>query len=162
MLEMIFNGVLALIFLFFIIGGTQIPRLSRPADIVEAGGFPIVFGTIGLVLLIFEVVSQAKKLRRGERETEEAPLYPAGAAKLLAILAMTILYVILVKTVGFAILTACYTFAALWLLGSRKPVFNAVFSVLATLVLVLIFGRFFGITLPRGAGVFKELSFWLY
>ncbi|MBR1407643.1 MAG: tripartite tricarboxylate transporter TctB family protein [Clostridia bacterium] len=162
MLEMVFNGVLAAIFLFFIIGGTQIPRLSRPADIVEAGGFPIVFGAIGLILLIFEIISQAKKLRKGERETEEAPLYPAGAAKLAVILAMTIAYILLVKTAGFAILTVCYTFAALFLLGSKKPLFNAVFAVLATLVLVLIFGRFFGITLPRGVGVIKDLSFYLY
>ena len=162
MLEMIVNGALALIFLFFIVGGTQIPRLSRPADIVEAGGFPIVFGAIGLILLIFEIISQARKLRRGERETEEAPLYPAGALKLLAILAMTIVYILLVKTAGFTLLTVCFTFGALFLLGSEKPVFNAVFAIAATVVLLLIFGRFFGVTLPRGVGILKELSFYLY
>ena len=162
MLEMIFNGVLAAVFLFFIIGGTQIPRLSRPADIVEAGGFPIVFASIGLVLLIAEIISQAKKLRRGEPETEEAPLYGPGVAKLLAILGMTVVYILLVKTLGFAVLTVCYTFCALFLLGSKKPVFNAIFAVLATLVLILIFGRFFGITLPRGIGFLKEFSFVLY
>ncbi|MCR4706402.1 MAG: tripartite tricarboxylate transporter TctB family protein [Clostridiales bacterium] len=162
MLEMVFNGVLALIFLFFIIGGANIPRLSRPADIVEAGGFPIVFGSIALILLIAETISQLKKLKKGERETEEAPLYGPGFVKLLIVLCMTVLYILLVKTVGFTILTVCYTFVALFILGSKKPVFNAIFAVAATLVLVLIFGRFFGISLPRGIGVIKNLSFYLY
>ena len=162
MLELIFNGVLALIFLFFIIGGANIPHLSRPTDIVEAGGFPIVFGSIALILLIAETISQVKKLRKGERETEEKPLYGPGFVKMLIILGMTIAYILLVKTVGFTILTVVYIFTALFLLGSKKPVFNVIFAVLATVVLVLIFVKFFGITLPRGVGFLKELSFYLY
>ena len=162
MLEMVFNGVLALVFLFFIIGGMNIPHLSRPADIVEAGGFPIVFGLIALALLVAEMIVQARNLKKGNNEAKEAPLYGPGLVKMLVVLAMTIAYILLVKTVGFTILTMVYTFAALFILGSKKPLFNVIFAVIATLVLVLIFGRFFGITLPRGVGFIKQISFYLY
>lgn len=162
MLEMLFNGVLCLVFLFFIIFGAQIPHQSRPADIVEASGFPMIFAFVGLILLAVEVVSQIKKLRKGECETKEEPLYKPGAIRFAIIIAMTIAYILLIKTLGFTIVTLLYLFAALFLLGSKKPAFNALFTVLATLTLVLIFGRFFGITLPRGAGFLKDLSFILY
>lgn len=162
MLEMLFNAVLGLVFLFFIVFGLQIPRQSRPADIVEAGGFPMIFALVGLVLLAVEVVSQIRKLRRGESETKEEPLYKPGVIRFAIIIAMTVAYILLIRSLGFAVVTLLYTFAALYLLGSKKLSFNAVFAVLSTLVLVLIFGRFFGITLPRGAGFLKTLSFYLY
>ena len=75
---------------------------------------------------------------------------------------MTVVYIVVVKTAGFVLLSALLTFTALNILESRNQVFNAVFSVIAVLILTLIFGRFFGIALPRSAGVLKAASFYLY
>lgn len=161
MIEMVFNGFLALLFLAFMIGGTQIPRLSRPTDIVEAGGFPVVFALVGLFLLIWEIIDQSRK--KGSASKEAKPeLYSFGILKLAMIVCMTIAYILLIRIVGFTVLTIVYIIISMNLLQSKKQGFNILFAVLSTLVLVIIFGRFFGISLPRGINVFKTLSFYLY
>ncbi len=159
MIEMVFNGFLALLFVAFMIGGTQIPRLSRPTDIVEAGGFPVVFASVGLFLLIWEMIDQSRKGGEIEKKPE---LYPSGIMKLAMIVCMTIAYILLIRIVGFTVLTIVYAIISMNLLQSKKQGFNILFAVLSTLVLVIIFGRFFGISLPRGMNVFKTLSFYLY
>lgn len=162
MLEMAFNGFLALLFLFFMIAGAQIPRLSRPADVVEAGGFPITFAAIGLLLLIAEVISQIRKAKSAPERSAVKTVSMRGITGLLAVVAMTIAYIALVKNIGFVVMTIMYVFLAMNILQSKRQWFNALFALIATVVLVIVFGRFFSITLPRGSGILKTLSFYLY
>ena len=163
MFELIFNAVLAVILLAFLILGIQIPMRSNPADFVEAKGFPIIFSIIALLLLLWETIAQIRALKKNpDREKDPAAFEKKNAPKLIAVILMTILYIILVNTAGFVLLTFFYVFAALNILGSRRQLFNLIFSLCAVAALVLIFGRFFGVTLPRGAGFLRQISFYLY
>lgn len=165
MAELIFDGVLAAVLLFFLIFGLQIPALSSAGDLVEASGFPVIFSAIALLLLAADMVRLVRKLildRRGGGQPEEGEFDLSKAYKVAIILAMTVLYIAAVKYAGFVLLSVGYTLTSLNLLGSKKQGFNVVFSVVSVLVLTLIFGRFFGIALPRGGGILRTLSFYLY
>lgn len=165
MTELIFETVLALVLLAFMILGGQIPVMSSPNDIVEASGFPVVFSAIGLILLVFEMVSQIRKLMKDSAEGKApAPseLNLKMSYKVVVIVAMTIAYILFAKHLGFVVFALIFSFVALNLLDSKNQVFNVVFTIAAVLLLTLIFGRFFGIVLPRGQGFLKALSFYLY
>ena len=165
MLELIFNTVLAAALLFFLIAGGRIPELSSAGDFVEAKGFPVMFSAIALVLLAADTVRMVRELTAAKRngvgqaagEFDSAKIY-----KVAIVLAMTVVYIVIVKTAGFVPLSVLFTFAALNLLKSRNQVFNFAFSLAAVLILTLIFGRFFGIALPRGVGILKTVGFYLY
>lgn len=159
--EMIFNVILALVLLVFLVLGAQIPEMSNPADFVEAKGFPMVFAAIALLLLAWECVAQIRK-KQADGVGAGKKTDPKQAAKVAVVVSMTVVYILTVKYAGFIILTVLFAFAVLYLLGSQKWLFNAVFSVAATAVLVLIFGRFFSVSLPRGAGILRTISFYLY
>lgn len=165
MFELLFDAVLALVLLAFLILGGQIPAMSSPNDVVEARGFPMIFSVIALILLAAEMVSRIRRLR-AEKAEGKAPapgkLDMKQSYKVAIIVAMTVAYILFVKYVGFVVFSVVFAFVALNLLGSKKQLFNGIFSVAAVLLLTLIFGRFFGIGLPRGQGILKLLSFYLY
>lgn len=163
MSELFFEGILALVFLAFLILGGQIPNMSSPNDFVEAKGFPIVFATIGLLLLALEMSGKFRRIWRNKSAEEKAPKTRwKQYLKIAAVVAMTIGYILFAKYTGFVLFAVVFAFLALNLLGSKNQVFNLIFSIVAVLLLTLIFGRFFGIILPRGQGILKALSFYLY
>lgn len=162
MLEMVFSGVFALILLGFAMLGLQIPHKSNPADFVDASGFPVIFASIALILLIWDLFAQYKMSKTAGKEKAKSRFDMKQAPKVVIIVAMTIAYILCVKTLGFLILSFVFMFIAINLLGSKKQWVNALFSFLTIATLVLVFGRFFGIALPRGVGILKELSFYLY
>lgn len=123
------------------------------------------FSMIAMVLLAADAVRMVREFSAAKAngaEQVESEFDTGKIRKVAAVLAMTVVYIVVVKTAGFVLLSALLTFTALNILESRNQVFNAVFSVIAVLILTLIFGRFFGIALPRGAGVLKAASFYLY
>lgn len=165
MFELIFNVGVAIVLLFFLIVGLQIPELSNVNDFVEAKGFPVIFSIIAMVLLAVDVISLFRKLSAEKKDgKDQAPgeFDMAKFPKILIILGMTVLYIVSVNTLGFVLLSVLFAFLSLNLLGSKRQVFNVIFSVLTVLVLTLIFGRFFAIALPRGVGILRALSFYLY
>jgi len=162
MLEMVFSGVFALILLGFIFFGLQIPHQSNPADLVEASGFPLIFAILALGLLVWEIFSRYRTLRKAGATEDAGSFDIKQVPKVAVIIAMSIIYIVFVGSLGFTILSLVFLFIAMNLLGSKKQWVNALFSVLTVAALVLVFGKFFGISLPRGAGIFRELSFYLY
>lgn len=165
MYELIFDVALAVVLLAFMILGAQIPAISSPNDVVEASGFPVVFSAVGLILLAVEITGKVRELRKDKAAGKPAPqskLDMKQSYKIGIIVAMTIAYILVAKYVGFVVFATLFAFVCLNLLNSKKQLFNVIFSVAAVLLLTLIFGRFFGIVLPRGQGILKALSFYLY
>lgn len=162
MLEVVFSGIFALILLGFAILGLQIPNKSNPADFIEASGFPVIFACLALVLLIWDIFVQYQEIKTASKRESVGGFDIKQAPKVTSIITMTIAYILLVKTLGFIILSFIFMFIAINLLGSKKQWVNVLFSFLTVVALVLFFGKFFGISLPRGIGILKGLSFYLY
>jgi Na+/melibiose symporter-like transporter len=163
MISMAFNIFLAALLLFFMILGLNIPQMSNPADFVEARGFPVAFAIIGLILLagiVRDDLKRKKKTVDAEELTDE--IEPKHAYKILLVVALTVLYIQFVGTLGFFLMTLITVYFFINVVGSKKQGFNILFAVITVVLLTLFFGRFFGISLPRGRGILRDISFYLY
>ena len=63
---------------------------------------------------------------------------------------------------GFAVSTMLYLFIAPASFGYSKWSMLTVFSIAGAVVLVGVFGTVFYVPLPRGIGLFRELSYLVY
>jgi len=163
-MELVFNAVLGIIFLLFFVLSTQIPHRSTSADVVEASGFPMVFSVIALFLLAYstyETLKERKNTTSGKPK-ETIKLTKEGLVRLSVVVVMTIGYIFTVNTLSFTLVTLVFLFFCVTVIGSNRYLLNAVFSLISTLTLTLLFGRLFMISLPRGVGIIREFTFFLY
>ncbi|MAP40302.1 MAG: hypothetical protein CL879_11905 [Dehalococcoidia bacterium] len=72
------------------------------------------------------------------------------------------MYTISVKYVGFIVATPIVMVIYLWGMGYRKPVALAIIPITTMVVLLLLFVKVTFIPLPRGYGIFRELSLLFY
>lgn len=158
-MEMVFNVAIGALLLTFLVGGTAISPETVASDLLGSSGVPMLFAGIGLVLLGFSVF-EGRKTKDASKKQEAAD--PAGVKKALAVMAALLAYIIVLPYCGFAIGTTGLAYASVRIIGYRKRLKSLLFSFILTAVLVVVFGRVFFIALPRGIGLIKEISYFLY
>jgi hypothetical protein len=89
----------------------------------EAKANGVGIGTVLLVLIAVQLVRIALKLRRGEGGLSFAPLLEPREAlgKRVALVAVTIAFILTLKWLGLTLGLFLGMLAALWLMGVRKP-----------------------------------------
>jgi putative tricarboxylic transport membrane protein len=159
-MEMIFNIAMGLFIVLYLVLSLLLNKESLSGDVLGAGGFPIILGIIGLVILAVITAKVAK-----DKTKIPIPLLnlKSGEGKVLA-LNITILaaYLLLMDVIGFTLSTLLFIFGSARAMGYKKMVMLSVFSLVLTVVLVLSFGKGFFVPLPRGIGIFRELSYFIY
>jgi hypothetical protein len=158
--ELVFNCLLGLAMLFFLVQALLLPTSDNPADLLGAGGFPVILAVIGLIVLA------AITLRVVRARTEiKIPLFEPGTldGRSLALNVVLLLaYVFVLDIIGFVLSTLLYLPAAGWLIGYRKPLPLAIYTIAITVTLTAVFGMLFVVPLPRGIGQLRELSYLIY
>lgn len=150
---MIFLAVAA--FLSFGIG-----RETIAGDVLGASGFPLVVIGIGLALCALLLVKQLRaKKGKGEKLLDLST--PAGRAIAYAAFVLVV-YLATMNILGFILSTLLFCTAEALVMGYRKRGKLAMFAILATTGLFLLFGKAFFVPLPRGIGLLKEISYLLY
>lgn len=91
-------------------------------------------------------------------ESEMPEAAPSHPWLLLAGMAATLAYVALVATTGFALTTAAYLAAFLYIGGYRRHRVIAALSTGGSLLLMFIFMKLVYVSLPLGSGPFSELT----
>ena len=71
-------------------------------------------------------------------------------------------FVGLLDVIGFVLATFAYLVIAPLSMKYRKPMLLTVFACVTTAVMVVVFGMVFYVPLPRGVGLFRELSYLIY
>lgn len=158
--ELVFNIVLALSIVAYLVFSLQLPATDNPSDILGAGGFPIVLGVLGLVVV---VAITARVVR--SRSSVHIPLFDLHSVdgrSLGTNILLLLGYVALLEVLGFALTTFVYLLAAGWAIGYRKALLLLAFSLLVAAGLTLVFGTVFAVPLPRGIGPLRELSYLVY
>ena len=162
MAELIFNAVLGIVLVGYLVMGLIMKRTDDPTDLLGAGGFPVIVGALALVVLVAITV---KILRNREGEGVKLPMFDLkhldGRAALLNLVLLA-LYIGLLEVIGFTLDTLLYLPVAALAIGYRKKINIALFTVIMTAVIILAFGKLFFVPLPRGLGLLRELSFILY
>lgn len=158
-MELLFNLFIGCVLLMFLFCGATISNTSVAADHLGAGGFPMIFAVIGLILLASSTL-QTLRAPKAVHETSGAALSDYKRVGIIVLLLLG--YILTIKTLGFAIVTLAFTAGSITALGYKSYGKTAVFSLLFTAVLIIIFGRVFFIALPRGVGIIKAFSYYMY
>lgn len=159
-IEIAFNILIGLGVLFYLAQAIQLPATDNPADVLGAGGFPIVIGIIALIGLAMITIHTIKEKRK-----VDIPMLNLrsidGRMVFINVLVLAA-YVGLLDVVGFVLATFAYLVAAPLSMGYRKPLVLAVFSSITTAVMTVVFGIVFYVPLPRGVEFFRDLSYLIY
>lgn len=159
-MELIFNGVVGVLILVYMFFALQFGVSTVQGDVFGAGGFPIVIAVIGLVVLTLITINVKKS-----KTAVHIPMFDlksaSGRMVALNVLALTA-YVFLMDVIGFALSTFLYLVAGASSMGYSKYKALAIYTVIVSVVLVVVFGKVFFIPLPRGIGIFRELSYFIY
>ncbi len=159
-MELIFNIVIALFMIGYFFLASQFNVTTVTGDVVGAGGYPKVLAILGLILLLLisvNVIKNKEKVRIPMLDIKSKD----GKAVLLNVLMLTG-YLVLMNIIGFLISTPLYLFGSTRLMGYKKYVPLLIYTAILSTVLVVIFGKVFYVPLPRGIGIFRELSYSFY
>jgi len=121
---------------------------------------------LGLLMFVcvFEIARRTWSWRsavadaKREQKVDEEPRYPG---LLFGGVAITVLYVPGVEWLGFFACTVLYLAAFMWIGRYRSIPVIVASSVIGTLAFVVVFMKIVYVSLPLGAGPFRELSIWL-
>ncbi|MDA9009355.1 tripartite tricarboxylate transporter TctB family protein [Alphaproteobacteria bacterium] len=120
----------------------------------------LIFGMI----IVIALVNLAVAWFNGENPSEEGASAGSEGSfiqrniKLIGFVSVSLLYGILLAWFGFYLLTPFFILAILLLSGERRWVPLLVLAVGLHLLLVVLFYRVLGMTLPTGTGVFYNIS----
>lgn len=134
-------------------------NISRMNDPIGAAGFPRIIMILALVLLVISLINVIRKnkgkLYKGEKVQELNPTF-------LSLIGSIVLYILLIRYIGFLISSFILIGAILYILGHRKVISGLLISVIAAFGYTIVFGRLLSVPLPRGIAVFKIMSYFLY
>ncbi len=137
--------VIAISIIFFV-QASDMPKSDRG---IGPGDYPkiicIVLFVLGMIQLVTTVV-KCKGIPLIDFKTVQGR-YLFRAAIMLA---MTIAYYMLVKKVGFVLLTPFYLFGSFMLFGYKRKILAAIIAVVFSVVIYILFVRVFMVILPRG------------
>ena len=164
--ELIFDICLEVLLaiLFGLSYGFNVGQPTR-GDVLGAQGFPRIIIIVVFLLIAYQIVILVRKMIKEKDNsdgTESTGNNKAGYLRLLICIALLIAYVFGMTIIGYALATLFFVFAFARTIGYKKYLKLLIFTVVITVILVLVFGTLFSITLPRGKWFFRELSYYWY
>lgn len=136
----------------------QLAASDIPGDALGEMGFPKFVIALGIILLIV-IFLQALKQKGSVKAVFSFGKPEQG---MLSTVIMLGLYVASMNYIGFALSTLVFSFLNARLMGYKKYKVLTVFTVILTVLVVLVFGKVFYVPLPRGMGLFRDLSYYVY
>jgi len=107
------------------------------------------------------IIETVFKMRKRYR-ADESFVLDRGKIKLFTAIALIVSYFILMKVVGFIIVTPVFMIAFMVLLGEKSKPWMFSVSIGITAVIIILFMKAMYVPLPRGIGIFLKLSYLLY
>jgi hypothetical protein len=113
---------------------------------IGPGGYPTVVA-IGLAILGAALIIQS--LLRIKKIPGEKKYTPYELLKVAILAAMVAGYIEGMRYAGFVVMTPIFLLAAMYMYGLRKPLKMVVISIVATVVVYVLFNKFFLVLLPQ-------------
>lgn len=162
---LIFNGLFAalLAYLYWYIGNVQYTQVGGEA--LGPASFPrllIAAILIGLAVVSVRDAVKLKKAAAAGTGEQKIKIAKEDMRRLLLFSASLVLYFLLLPYVGFIVDTLWLIFAIIHIIGYKKPLISLAVAIGITLLVSFVFGGFFSVALPRGAGFFRDLSAYIY
>ena len=157
----IFSIILLIIFSIFLNNSLRMEDL-REVDPIGASGFPTVALSLIILLLLISIVKEVIKYTKNKKNHDEKQQTKGSVFTIILLMISLILFVLVLDKVGFLLSSFLLTPILLLTLGERKVVKITTLTILTPLVFTVLFGNLLSIPLPRGMGIFSELSRFIY
>ncbi|MCL2601931.1 MAG: tripartite tricarboxylate transporter TctB family protein [Treponema sp.] len=157
--QIIVHAVIFVGMLFLYVTSLSLPTTA--IDPLGSAWWPQIVLTIGMVLTaISGFLSVRKQIVTGKKSEVKITTKEAISIGISSgVIAVTLL---LIRTFGFVLTIPILLCGFMYQLGCRKPLSFVLLSVIGSLAFTIIFGRIMEVSLPRGTGILRTLSFYLY
>lgn len=158
----IFNVLLLIIFSVFLKISFGIEDL-REVDPLGAAGFPTAILIILVPLILISLVNAIKDyLKNKEKQSTKETISRKSGFITVGIVILISIFILLLDVVGFLLACLLLTPLLLLILGETNKLRLILLSVFIPITMTVLFGVFLSIPLPRGIGVFLEISRLIY
>ena len=160
-MELLFNGFIGLILLVFFMESRKIEEVAVSSDKLGASGFPQIIIAISFILLIYITYKNIKNIKENKDE-KTSKFKDKGFRTMLISIVLLAVYIFTMDIIGFILGTFIFSMLASRVMGYKDTMKTLIFSLVLTLGVTLIFGKVFYVSLPRGIGFIRELSYLIY
>ena len=166
MLKALFKGEIVISLITFI-GALYLYHETNKFGFIDLyGGLgPAFWPKVLLVLLMAfsagVAINVYRKVKKGLLPAAAVTL-DSGKIQLFSAMGLIVLYILLMKIIGFLVLTPFVMIAFMYLLGEKSKGWIFTIPFVLTLGIVLLFTKVMYVPLPRGIGIFLSISHLLY
>jgi hypothetical protein len=133
---------------------------ARMTDPIGPAGFPRALIYLAVILIILSLVSTMKHYKENKpKEKQKIKELDPG---FLALLGVIIFFVSAINYIGFLFGGLIVISSIMWILNQRKISKLVIITLVGSLVFTFVFGKILSIPLPRGAGIFETISYYIY
>lgn len=115
-----------------------------------------------MVLSVFIGFTTGFQVKRGSSSPGFQGKFDMATLRLFTAMALIVFYIIGLKLFGFLVLTPFMMFAFMWLLGERSKLWMVIICLILPMGVVILFTKVMYVPLPRGAGIFLQISQMIY
>jgi len=155
-MELVGISLIGVGLLFLFIQSMGLKGITVSKDQIGPAGFPQLVIILSLLLIIYILFTLMKAKKK------EKSLDWRKRKVLIVHVFLFFLYLLFLDSIGFIFSTLPYSYLGIRNLGYSDKKKTFLFSLTMTASIILLFGRLFLVSLPRGIGVFRELSYFFY
>lgn len=159
--ELVVHGILFGLMLFLYITTFSFQTVNIGGKL-GPGWWPRFVLTLGMIFTLVSVWSAVKKGRKNSKAFEKTKLHRHEMISLAISAGICLAALLLVGIIGYLGAIPIVVLGFMLQLGAKKPLSIALVTILSTLFFIVIFGRVMQVSLPRGMGIFRSISFFLY
>lgn len=162
--EVILSAVCVAFFSFMFYEALELRGVRRFGE-VGSGFWPLLSLGIAAILSLVWFIRNLQQYSREKRRTVEEHPMPetvtmkrAGQKKIALCSACLLVYIIITPLIGFILSTVLFILTFILALEEKRRLVLIISPLLITAVIIVIFGKFIMMPLPKGVGVFAEFS----
>lgn len=159
--SILFCFILLIIFIYFLINSINMEDL-RDVDPIGASGIPTFILFILVALLIYTLIKEVVKYKKNKEKAKHNALFTKPALIIMIITVGIAIFILVLNKMGFFLSCLFLTPLLLVLLGSKSKIQIISFSVGIPILFTFLFGNILSIPLPKGIGIFSEISNFIY
>ncbi len=159
-MELLFNIFIGLVLIVFFVESTTFDGMTVSTDKIGANGFPQMIIIISFMLLLYITYNYIKN--KGKAKKDVFNIKDKGFRIMLINIVLLAIYIFTMNYIGFILGTFIFIIVAAWSMGYREKVKSLIFSLVLTMSITLVFGKVFYVALPRGLGLLREISYFIY
>ena len=159
--SILFSLALLIICLYFLLNSISLEDL-RAVDPIGAAGIPTFILFFLVVLLTNSLIAEIVKYRKHSEQADDKPIINKATLKIAGLIVGIVIFILVLNKAGFLLSSLFLTPILLLILGAQGKIQIISFSLIIPIYFAFLFGNVLSIPLPKGIGLFFEISNFFY